>query len=51
MKKFEYRVQEMQKGGRHLYEVQEELDNYGREGWELCTVEYGCWIFKRELRE
>lgn len=21
----------------------------GEEGWELCGIEYGCFIFKREL--
>ena len=51
MKTFHYKVVCMYCGGRDKLDIEIELDAWGREGWELCAVEYGCWIFKREREE
>jgi hypothetical protein len=25
------------------------LNRHGKEGWELCGIDYGCFIFKRAV--
>lgn len=47
MKRWEYSVEPMRRccspGG--LYE---RLNHLGKEGWELCLIQYGCLILKRQ---
>lgn len=28
-------------------ELEEYLNDNGKDGWELCGIDYGCFIFKR----
>lgn len=49
MKKWEYKLVMMPKGGASLLDVERELNSHGSNGWELCATDYGCWIFKREV--
>ena len=28
-------------------EVEDKLGELGWSGWELCGIDYGCWILKR----
>jgi hypothetical protein len=47
MKKYEYMVISIMKFS--SYKIQEELNSYGREGWELIHVESNYYFFKREI--
>ena len=52
MKRFEYSL--VSTTTRSFYvkaEIKEFLDKYGAEGWELVAIDYGCFIFKREVQE
>ena len=31
--------------------IQDILNQYGSEGWELCSIDYGSFIFKRKIKE
>jgi hypothetical protein len=30
-------------------EIEDVLNRYGTDGWELCGIDYGCYIFKRPV--
>ena len=49
MTKYEYKVIRTLKST-HYDLLLEYLNKQGQEGWELCTTEYGAFIFKREIR-
>lgn len=48
MKIFEYKVTSTRKGGTTFMQLEIDLNELGLEGWELCGIEYGAFIFKRE---
>jgi hypothetical protein len=48
MKTFEYKVEKMP-GRATLKDVEEVLNAYGKDGWELCSTEYGAFMLKREV--
>ncbi len=50
MKRYEYFVTPMPTPASHE-DVQDELDQYGEDGWLLCGIEYGAFILARELTE
>lgn len=47
MKKFEYKLV-AQPRKETFEEITETLNSLGVEGWELCSTDYGCFIFKKE---
>lgn len=50
MKKFEYLLIEQSKYSQEtLLDIQDKMDATGDEGWELCAIDWGCLIFKREI--
>lgn len=51
MKAFEYKAVRYGAGYRDLYDIEHELDAWGRDGWELVAIDFGAWIFKREVTE
>jgi hypothetical protein len=48
MKKFEYHMMPLIRGGSSYEELTGLLNSLGEEGWELCSIDYGAFIFKRE---
>jgi len=32
-----------------IAEVETFLNDYGKQGWALCGIDYGCFILKRSL--
>ncbi|GEM_PF-651175 len=46
MKKWEYKVFESK-----ILGIEETLDEFGRQGWELVTIYEGSYYLKRELVE
>ena len=46
MKKFEYKVFESKRLG-----IEETLDEFGEQGWELVSVSEGTYYMKREVKE
>jgi len=49
MKRFEYKVVEQLERS-SFSEVTDRLNECGAYGWELCSVDKWCFIFKREIR-
>ncbi len=49
MKRFEYKAVDMLSRYPDKADLHYELDCHGDDGWELCAIEYGFWIFKREV--
>ena len=50
MKKFEYNLIKIEYF-QELYETENDLNNQGEFGWELVGIEFGCFIFKREIKD
>lgn len=50
MKLWEYYAVTLPKDPQDPTDILVILERYGMNGWELCCVEYGCWIFKREKK-
>lgn len=48
MEKFEYMLVPVLMAT-PIKSIAERLDLYGDEGWELCGIEYGAFIFKRKV--
>lgn len=46
MKKWEYRVFESKRLG-----IEETLDEFGKQGWELVAIYEGSYYLKRETKE
>lgn len=51
MKLFEYKLEKMPRGAKSIHAIEMILDNLGLDGWELCGIDYGCFILKREIPE
>lgn len=49
MRQIEYRLEELPRG-KDSYEITEFLDSMGEDGWELCGIEFGNFIFKRQVQ-
>ena len=43
---WEYQMEPMPRN-KTVKEIEDYLNYYGNDGWELCGIEYGCFIFKR----
>lgn len=48
--KWEYKLVRY-KGAASYTEIEDDLNERGNEGWELCGNEYGCFIFKRPINQ
>jgi hypothetical protein len=48
MKKFEYSLVALPAKSTAA-EIEKLLNGYGKAGWELCGMNYGSFIFKREV--
>lgn len=35
----------------YAIDLTRELNHWGEMGWEMCGTEYGCFIFKRPMKE
>lgn len=52
MKKFEYKViLQSRFNGETTQILQDSFNACGEEGWELCGIDWGCLIFKREISQ
>ncbi len=50
MKKFEYKVSPSRiKENCNPKDVELHFDNLGKTGWELCGMEHGFCVYKREV--
>lgn len=50
MKKFEYKMQIQANLATYtIDDIERDLNYEGRDGWELCAIDWGCLIFKREI--
>ena len=59
MKQYEYRVEQIEIGiksilkhdkSKHNKYIEEKLNSFGKEGWELAGVDGTWFYFKRELK-
>ena len=48
MRKYEYQLVTMPRGS--SVDIENFLNEYGIEGWELCGIDYGCFVFKRKVK-
>ena len=51
MKKYEYLLIPQPERPNRTTSISDFLDGLGLDGWELCAIDYGCFIFKRVLEE
>lgn len=50
MKKFEYKlVHQDDINCESVLTIQAAFNRIGELGWELCSIDWGCLIFKREI--
>lgn len=47
MKRWEYKM--VRQAQLDAHDLEYELNILGRDGWELCSIDWGCCIFKREI--
>jgi hypothetical protein len=47
MVKWQYKMVKMQSDT--VPNIEHSLDELGWEGWELCGIDYGCFILKRPI--
>lgn len=50
-RQFEYALEPTPGRFESAAEIEMFLNEQGYEGWELCAIDYGCFILKREILE
>jgi hypothetical protein len=46
---WQYHMVERDRGDVAFEDIVHQLNELGAQGWELCGIDYGCWIMKRAL--